>query len=75
MRVLREHLGLGLVEPQIPHAIEALELLDGLGHLRLGVGQDEHVVGKGQEVPSVHHVSELLGLPEGLLEVHVEEHG
>ena len=75
LRVLREHLGLGLVEPQVPHAIEALELLDGLGHLWLGVGQDEHVISKGQEVASVHHVLQLLGLPQRLLEVHIEQHG
>ena len=36
--VLREYLGLGLVEPQIPHFTEAVELLDRLGHLRFRVG-------------------------------------
>ena len=58
--VLRMHLGLILVEPEIPHFTEAVELLDGLGHLRLGVGQDEHVIRKGQEITSPYHLFELL---------------
>ena len=36
--VLRKYLGLGLVEPQIPHFTEAVELFDCLGHLHLRVG-------------------------------------
>ena len=58
--VLRKYLGLGLVQPQIPHFTEAIELLYGLGHLRLGVGQDEHVIRKGQEIASPYHLFELL---------------
>ena len=41
---ISENLGLSLVQPQIPHFAEAVELLYGLGHLRLGVGEDEHVI-------------------------------
>ena len=36
--VFRKYLGLGLVEPQIPHFAEAVELLDRLCHLRFRVG-------------------------------------
>ena len=36
--VLREYLGLGLFEPKIPHFAEAVEFLNGLGHLRFRVG-------------------------------------
>ena len=57
--VFRKYLGLGLVEPQIPHFAEAVELLDGLGHLHLGVGQDEHVVRESQEVASPYHLLQL----------------
>ena len=46
--VISEHLGLGFVQPQIPNPIETVQLLDSLGHLCLGVGQNQHVVGEGQ---------------------------
>ena len=35
--VFYEYLRLGLVEPQVPHLAEAVELLNGLGHLRFRV--------------------------------------
>ena len=57
--LIGEHLGLGLVQPQIPYLIEAVQLLDSLLHLCLGVGQDEHVVGEGQQVTPVNHLSQL----------------
>ena len=45
--VLREHLRLRLVQPQVPPATEVVQLLDGLRHLSPGIGLDEHVVGEG----------------------------
>ena len=45
--VLSQYLWLGLVKPQVPGATQVIQFLDGLRHLGLGVGQDEHVVGEG----------------------------
>ena len=73
--VISEHLGLGLVQPQIPYLIEAVQLLDSLLYLCLGVGQDEHVVGEGQQVTPVDHLPQLQGGAQGLFKVYVEEHG
>ena len=73
--VIREHLQLALVQPQIPHFIEVVQLLDGLSHLRLGVSEYEHIICEGQQVTPVDHVPELLSGPQGLLQVDVEEHG
>ena len=73
--VLREHLGFRLVQLQIPHSAEVIELLDRLGHLRLGVGQDQHVVGERQQVTSVDYLSQLLGGAQRLFEIDVEQHG
>ena len=72
--VIGEHLGLGLVQTQIPYLIEAVQLLDSLLHLCLGVGQDKHVVGEGQQVTPVDHLPELQGGAKGLFKINVEEH-
>ena len=72
--VISEHLGLGLVQPQIPFPIEALQLLDGLLHLCLGVGQYEHVICEGQQVPPVDHIPQLLGGAQCLFQVDIEQH-
>ena len=73
--VLREHLRLRLVQLQIPRSAVIFKLLDRLGHLGLGVGQDQHVVGERQQVAPVDHLSQLLGGAQRLLEVDVEQHG
>ena len=73
--VLREYLGLGLVEPQIPHFAEAVELLNGLGHLRFRVSQDQHIIRKREEIPPVDHFQQLRCGSQCFLEVDVEEHG
>ena len=73
--VVSEHLGLGFVQPQIPHPIEVVQLLNGLGHLRLRVGQDEHVIRKGQQVTSVDHLPQFRRGTQCFLQVNIEEHG
>jgi hypothetical protein len=73
--VLCEHLRLGLVELQIPHTAQVVQLLYSLLHLRLGIGQDQHVVCEGEQVASVDHLSQLLRCSQCLLQVHVEQHG
>ena len=73
--VLREHLGLGLVKPQIPHFAEAVELLDGLGHLRFRVGMYEHVIRKCEEVTPPHHFLQLFCSAQCFLQVDIEQHG
>ena len=70
--VVGEHLGLGLVQPQIPYPIEVVQLLDSLLHFCLGVGQDKHVVSEGQQVTSVDHFPQLLGGAQRLFQVDVE---
>ena len=72
--VLREHLRLGLVELQIPHTAQVVQLLYSLLHLRLGVGQDQHVVRECEQVASVDHLSQLLSCTQCLFQVHVEQH-
>jgi len=57
--ILRQDLRLGLVQLQVPRGGEAFQLLNGLGHLSLGVGQNQHVIRKRQEVPPVDHFSQL----------------
>ena len=54
--VISEHLRLSLVQPQIPHLIEIVQLLDGLLYLSLGIGQYKHVISKGQQVAPVDHI-------------------
>ena len=72
--VISEHLGLGLVHPQILYPIKAVQLLYSLLHLCLRVGQDEHVVSEGQQVPPVDHLPQLLSGTQCLFQVDVEQH-
>ena len=72
--VISEHLRLSLVQPQIPHLIEIVQLLDGLLYLSLGIGQYEHVICEGQQVPPVDQHPQLLGGAQCLFQVDIEQH-
>ena len=73
--LLREDLRLRLVQSQIPHTIEVVQLLDGLGHLRLRVRQNQHVVCEGQEVASSDHFFQFFSGTQCLFQIHIEQHG
>ena len=73
--ILRQDLRLGLVQLQIPRGSKAFQLLDRLGHLSFGVGQNQHVIRKRQEIPPVDYFPQLRCCPQSFLEVHIEEHG
>ena len=48
--------------------------MNGLLHLCLRVGQNQHVIREGQQVASVDHLSQFLGGAQCLFQVDVEQH-
>jgi hypothetical protein len=67
-------MGLGLVHPHNPYPVEIIKLLDCLGHLLLGFGQDQNVVTARPQVTPVKNLSQLLGFPNCFRKVDVEKH-
>ena len=64
---LGQDLRLGLIHAEVPLGFELFQAPDDLAHLRLGVGEDEHVVGEGEEVASVADLLQFLAGLQGLV--------